>query len=298
MKATKDTQVTIQNVNLKIDPVVKESAESVLANMGLNMSAYIGMCLRQLAQDREIPFTQKADPEFWATEYRAYKTKRIVDSGIIQPAINLYTEIGKLITGISGEIEAKMLVAEIDGTSPTVIELANDMLGDVTFDKSLNATHVKVSMLLESVSGIEKRFAGDKDVKPFTAYRETLESIDGKILDGCFEIAENLDVNILELFGTVFDLDTTEDEGFTITRENSVLLVDQLFGYAVETYSENPDSIVLRYTGQVGGSALAIALSAASAAQDMLSKCNLDVKYNTGVAPALLDKNKGDEQGD
>lgn len=294
MKSAKDnqtTQTTIQNVNIKIDPVVKESAESVLANMGLNMSAYIGMCLRQLAQDREIPFTQKANPEFWATEYRAYKTKRIVDSGIIKPVLDLYNDLGHFINSLEGTIQAKLISVELSGTSPDTIDFANEMLGNMTFGKSLVDTHVKVSSLLDSLSDLG-------NVKPFTVYKETLESIDEKILDGCFEIAENSDIDIVELFSTVFDIDTTEDTGFAITRENSVMIVDQLFSYAVDAYNENPDSIVLRYTGQIGGSALAIALSASSAAQDILSSLHLIVRYNTGVAPSFFDKTKGGEQND
>lgn len=297
MKAAKDnqtTQTTIQNVNIKIDPVVKESAESVLANMGLNMSAYIGMCLRKLAQDREIPFTQKADPEFWATEYRAYKTKRIVDSGIILPVLNLYSDLVKFINGVGGGIVAKLFLAEVNGTSPDTITFANDMLDNMTFGKSLYEAHVTVSTFLETMSS--DAWAAE----PFTLYKETLESIDEKILDGCFEITKNTDADIAELFATVFDVDMTDDEDFAITRENSVMIVDQLFSYAVDAYNENPDSIVLRYTGQVGGSALAIALSSASGAQDMLSKCRLDVKYKAGNASSIIDelKNKTSESKD
>ena len=83
MSAIKDTQATVQNVNFKIDPVVKESAESTLANMGLNMSAYIGMCLRQVAQDRKVPFIPSADPLFWNSECRIYKIKRMVESNFL-----------------------------------------------------------------------------------------------------------------------------------------------------------------------------------------------------------------------
>lgn len=301
MKAAKDnqtTQTTIQNVNIKIDPVVKESAESVLANMGLNMSAYIGMCLRQLAQDREIPFTQKADPEFWATEYRAYKTKRIVDSEIISPVLKLYGDLGKFISGIGGAIQAELLSAELGGTSPDMIDFANEMLGKMTFGKSLIEAHVRMSMVLDSMSNFG-------DIEPFTIYKEAFESIDKKILDGCFKIAEKADTDLVELYATLFDIDMTDDEDFAITRENSVMIVDQLFSYAVDAYNENPDSIVLRYTGQVGGSAFAVYLSTASSAQEMFSGLNLDVTYNTGVAPhivnnipSLADKINGGEQND
>lgn len=33
-------------ISFKVDSVVKESAEAVLAGSGLNTSAYLGMCLR------------------------------------------------------------------------------------------------------------------------------------------------------------------------------------------------------------------------------------------------------------
>lgn len=296
MKAAKDNQTnqtTIQNVNIKIDPVVKESAESVLANMGLNMSAYIGMCLRQLAQDREIPFTQKADPEFWATEYRAYKTKRIIDSGIISPVIDLYGDLDKFISRIAGVIQADLLSAELGGTSPDMIDFANETLGlgKTTFGKSLLGAHVRMSMLLDSMSRFE-------DIEPFTIYKQAFESIDKKILDGCFKIAENASTDLVELYATLLDIDMADYEDFAITRENSVMIVDHLFSYAVDAYNENPDSIVLRYTGQVGGSAFAIWLSAASLAQETFSSLNLDVRYNTGVAPSFFDKIKGGEQND
>lgn len=287
MKAAKDNQTTIQNVNIKIDPVVKESAESVLANMGLNMSAYIGMCLRKLAQDREIPFTQKADPEFWATEYRAYKTKKIVDSGIIHPVLNLYRDLIKFITEAGDEIGIKLFFAEVNGTDPDTITFANDMLGNITFGKSLSVAHRTASTFLETMSS---NFLWDTE--PFTLYKEALKSIDEKILDGCFEITKNADTDIAELFATVFDFDMTEDYGLPINREDSVFFVDQLFSYAVDAYNENPDSIVLRYTGQVGGSALAIALSSASIAQDALSKCCLNVKYKAGNASSIIDEFK------
>ncbi|MFR3275899.1 MAG: type II toxin-antitoxin system RelB/DinJ family antitoxin [Sutterella wadsworthensis] len=303
MKEIKDTQITAQNVNFKIDPVVKESAESVLANMGLNMSAYIGMCLRQLAQDREIPFTQKADPGFWAAEYRTYKVKRIIDSGIIKPVLDLYVDLGTFINGIEGVIQAKLLSAELGGISPDVIDRANGMLGEMTFRKSLADVHVMMSMFLDGISKIES--TNLEDIEPFTIYREAFESIDKKILDGCFEIAESAGTDLVELYETVFDIDRTYGEDFTITRETGAMLVVQLFDYAADAYNENPDSIVLRYTGQVGGSAVAALLSAATAARKMLSSIHLNVTYNTGVAPSLVnnipsidDKNKGGEQND
>lgn len=93
MKGSKDTQATIQNVNIKLDPVVKGSAEGVLSGMGLSMSAYVGMCLRQLAQDRKIPFAQTVDPDFWVTEAKVSAAKAHIDSGAFEAAWELFEKV-------------------------------------------------------------------------------------------------------------------------------------------------------------------------------------------------------------
>lgn len=68
-------------VNFKIDSVVKESAEAVLSGMGLNVSAYLGMCMRKLAQDQEIPFDLKVDADFWLTEAQVSRAASLIKSG-------------------------------------------------------------------------------------------------------------------------------------------------------------------------------------------------------------------------
>lgn len=83
-------------VNFKVDSIVKESAESVLAGMGLNMSSYIGMCLRQVAQDARIPFTPSVNAEFWIGEAAVSKAAKVADSGIIAEYM-----------GVRGDEEAK-----------------------------------------------------------------------------------------------------------------------------------------------------------------------------------------------
>lgn len=283
MRTAKDAQVTIQNVNLKIDPVVKESAESVLANMGLSMSAYIGMCLRQLAQNREIPFTQKADPEFWATEYRAYKTKRIVDAGIIEPMSKLYSDILRSIPKMKGQLEEELLAAQAKGTAPEMIKIAGNLLdGSSPFDKDIANVHARIGIVLATIPRFVEIFSGDENIlRPFATYKAALESLDAKIIDSCYEIASDasgVNTTIKELFCTVFDIDASEADTFTVTRENSVTLVAPLFSYAIDAYDENPGSITLRYTGQIGGSALAMALSNASDYRMLLCKERLNVK--------------------
>lgn len=75
-------------INFKVDSVVKDSAEAVLAGMGLNTSAYLGMCLRKLAQDRTIPFDLKIDPQFWAAEVQVSIAASCVKSGLFEAAVD------------------------------------------------------------------------------------------------------------------------------------------------------------------------------------------------------------------
>lgn len=80
-------------VNFKIDAIVKESAEAVLSGMGLNTSAYLGMCLRKLAQERTLPFDLKLDPEFWIAEAQVSKAVNILRSGFFFDMCALREEI-------------------------------------------------------------------------------------------------------------------------------------------------------------------------------------------------------------
>lgn len=59
---------TDSNINLIVDDVVKSASEAVLNHMGVSVDTYLTMCLRQVAQDRQIPFTPSYDPQFWEDE--------------------------------------------------------------------------------------------------------------------------------------------------------------------------------------------------------------------------------------
>ena len=50
-------QTGITNLNIRIDRMTKESAESIFDEMGLNMTSAITMFLRQTVRDRRLPFT-------------------------------------------------------------------------------------------------------------------------------------------------------------------------------------------------------------------------------------------------
>ena len=273
MKEIKDTQITAQNVNLKIDPVVKESAESVLANMGLNMSAYIGMCLRQLAQDREIPFTQKADPGFWAAEYRAYKAKRIIDSGIMWTMSLLYTN---LICSIN-DLEADLLRLALnpEHSASPAFKLAQKIAAALSFDESIGVVHVRLSKLAADIAEItEAGIIDEAELKPLVLFKEGIEALDAKIVDACHKIA--LDTpDLAELLCSTFD--SPSDEDCEITRENCSIHLATLFSYALDAYEANPESIAIRYTGQVGGSLITTLLETASTEREALSKAKIEI---------------------
>lgn len=273
MKEIKDTQITAQNVNFKIDPVVKESAESVLANMGLNMSAYIGMCLRQLAQDREIPFIQKADPEFWAAEYRAYKAKRIIDSGIMWPMCVLYLNITRSINDL--EDGPLRLALNPEHSASPAFKLTQKIASALSFDESIYVVHMRLSKVATGIAEItEADIIDEAELKPLVLFKEGIEALDAKIVDACHKIA--LDTpDVAELIGTVFD--SPVDEDCEITRENCSMFLDELFSYALDAYEANPESIAIRYTGQVGGSLVAAMLKSASRQREHLSKAKIKI---------------------
>lgn len=80
-------------VNFKIDVVVKEAAEATLSSMGISTSAYLGMCLRQLAQERKLPFVFEADPEFWITEAQVGRAAELVRSGLFEKTVALKKQL-------------------------------------------------------------------------------------------------------------------------------------------------------------------------------------------------------------
>ena len=140
----KQNEETVQNVNFKIDSVVKSSAEATLSSMGLNMSAYIGMCLRQLAQDRKIPFAQTIDPDFWTIEAQVSEAKSYIDSGMFSTIIELKTSLADKWAVLSKETLSSFTFGSgnSDSVSDSGLVAAFFLLGDWSFDKrSLSSLH-------------------------------------------------------------------------------------------------------------------------------------------------------------
>ena len=44
-------------ITVRVDDVVKEQAEAMLEDMGMNMTTYVALSLRALVRERKIPFS-------------------------------------------------------------------------------------------------------------------------------------------------------------------------------------------------------------------------------------------------
>ena len=92
---------TDSNISLVVDDVVKSASEAVLNHMGVNVDTYLTMCLRQVAQDRQIPFTPSYDPQFWEDEKDVNQAVRYVESGAFSIAVSAYNDLFKAIQATS-----------------------------------------------------------------------------------------------------------------------------------------------------------------------------------------------------
>lgn len=66
------------SVNIRMDSDLKQSAEELFAELGLNMSIAFNMFARQAVRERRIPFEITADPFYSATN-QAHLEKAIAD---------------------------------------------------------------------------------------------------------------------------------------------------------------------------------------------------------------------------
>ena len=65
-------------INLRIDEDVKRSAEKVLDDIGLSMSAAITVFLKKVSSEHRIPFEVSADP-FYSESNMRYLEQRMED---------------------------------------------------------------------------------------------------------------------------------------------------------------------------------------------------------------------------
>lgn len=266
MKGIKDIQTTVQNVNIKIDPVVKGAAEGVLSGMGLNMSAYIGMCLRQVAQDRKVPFTQSVDPDFWIAESNVGEAKTYIESGAFSAAFDLYLRMKdefidscrkaalSAFSGSDSDMPTFLLSQLAEAEAKTDLSSVSNIIssGEALANKARSAWEFfMATMKDDETSGEgEKRFCD--------AYAEGVESAAKKASETVAEA--------LESEASLRSVIDCEPSNLTTDEKASVL--DYIISTVLDVASEHPSNLSMRFIGSGGQSELAHVFDALKAMED------------------------------
>ena len=66
------------NVQIKIDDQLKQDAQMVAANMGLDLASAVRMFLKQMVRDNGMPFRPSVDP-FYSPQNMAHLRQSIKD---------------------------------------------------------------------------------------------------------------------------------------------------------------------------------------------------------------------------
>lgn len=266
MKGIKDIQTTVQNVNIKIDPVVKGAAEGVLSGMGLNMSAYIGMCLRQVAQDRKVPFTQSVDPDFWIAESKVGEAKTYIESGAFSAAFDLYLRMKNEFIESYGKA-ALSAFADRDSDIPKFItwqlagaEAKTDLSSVSNIISAGEALAVKARSAWELfMANAKDDEAGGEGGKRFCdAYAEGVESAAKKASETAAEALESE-----TSLRSVIDCEPSD-----LTTEEKASVLDYIISTVLDVASEHPSNLSMRFIGSGGQSELAHVFDALKATED------------------------------
>ena len=265
MKGIKDIQTTVQNVNIKIDPVVKGAAEGVLSGMGLNMSAYIGMCLRQVAQDRKVPFTQSVDPDFWIAESKVGEAKTYIESGAFSAAFDLYLRMKDEFNDSCWKASLSAY-ADRDSDIPTFLmsqlaeaEAKTDLSSVSNIISAGDALAVKIRSAGElSMATWKDDEAGEGGKRFCDAYAEGVESAAKKASETVAEA--------LESEASLRSVIDCEPSNLTTDEKASVL--DYIISTVLDVASEHPSNLSMRFIGSGGQSELAHVFDALKATED------------------------------
>lgn len=265
MKGIKDTQATIQNVNIKIDPVVKGAAEGVLSGMGLNMSAYIGMCLRQVAQDRKIPFTQTVDPDFWVTEAKVGTAKAYIDSGAFTSAFETYEKMFNAIWKGNEEALVKAF-KEGKGGAPNYILV---QVAEVENKADIGSP----SKILLTLKGLPSSVRHIGDI--LQATNDDGESVDAgrRFCDTYANAVESLGTSIEGIVSSAFDSesclrDVLDRAPSDLTVEEKADALDSVISTVLDVASDNPSNLSMRFVGAGGQATLESVFDALAAVKE------------------------------
>lgn len=259
MKGIKDTQSTIQNVNIKLDPVVKGSAEGVLSGMGLSMSAYVGMCLRQLAQDRRVPFAQTVDPDFWVAEAKVNAAKAHIDSGAFDAAFGAYDKA-------ASELQDLLRRASAEAISKTVAEFG-PMRYEVLAAAQLISDHEDGLDLSSAgkVARIAKEYARELRRGGEAIQGTNADEAVGRMQRFLYDVyADGIEAScgkVGDIIDSAFDANTClrdvlnrDPSEFTI--EEKANAIDDVISTVLDVAEEHTSNLSMRFVGSGGQTAL------------------------------------------
>lgn len=83
---------TMTNLNIRTDKAVKEAAESIFEELGLNMTTAVNMFLRQIIRENGIPFSLKLNMPSEITMAAIAEGRRIA----VDPNVKGYTSLSEL----------------------------------------------------------------------------------------------------------------------------------------------------------------------------------------------------------
>ena len=263
MENKKTQESTTQLVNFKIDPVVKESADSVLSGMGLNMSAYIGMCLRKLAQDRSVPFELSVDADFWAKETVVSNVMRIINSGAFDSICALRETVKCQLIDIYKIERTKMfnkmcdIVSESDSSEED--EDSDDHMPRFI---ELNAKRKQINVIAYYIA------QSMDDYNDESLFKEQIDDIDSLVykienvedptntfnIQGLVKMFKEMNDLIKDLCNSFFDTEESLKEFLTKSRssynfEERIQLIDKLYIQPINVYQDLGPQFTIRFIG-------------------------------------------------
>lgn len=225
-------------ISFKVDSVVKESAEAVLTGSGLSTSAYLGMCLRKLAQGGEVPFDLKVDSMFWIGEAKVSKAATYIKSGAFHEALAIQSEVGKLFEMEISEFLLKL--ACDDGTDEVTRVASKDFLTN----GYIPLASTSISLIRSCVDRVALLVG--------SSGHPSADDLASRIRD----IANQAGERAASLFGKSKILDLSEEPTVGNDVEGSawnVELVDSIVATVLDTYEKNRDQLAMRFVGSEFG---------------------------------------------
>lgn len=225
-------------ISFKVDSVVKESAEAVLAGSGLNTSAYLGMCLRKLAQGGEVPFELKVDSMFWIWEAKVSKAVTYIKSGAFHEAIAIQTEVGKLFETEIEKLFLKLVASEETGAK------SKDIFVDQLTSGFIPAAATSTSSIRSYTENIIPLISSIDEPSADNVVSQ-IRDIANQVEEKAASLVKNS--KIIDLIEETTIGNNTEE-----LREN-VELTESIIETVLDAYEENRDQLAMRFVGSEFG---------------------------------------------